>query len=102
MPWIDPRKEAEAWELLVKAGFSDEAEVARARGRNPQELKKTRTSEIKHNREEGLVFSSDHYHGNKPDRELSLVEAVQKVYLGVDKMMTSDEARALINKYGQT
>lgn len=62
MPWINPVHEANAWELLVKAGFSDEAEVARARGRNPQELKRSRTAEITKNREEGLVFSSDAYH----------------------------------------
>lgn len=65
MPWIDPLKEANAWELLVKAGFADEAEVARARGRNPQELKRSRIAEIKANREEDLVFSSDAYHAAK-------------------------------------
>ena len=62
MPWINPVHEANAWELLVKAGFADEAEVARARQRNPQELKRSRTAEIETNREEGLVFSSDAYH----------------------------------------
>ncbi|MBX9754651.1 MAG: phage portal protein [Pseudomonadaceae bacterium] len=62
MPWINPVHEANAWELLVKAGFADEAEVARARGRNPQELKKSREAEIKHNRAEGLIYSSDAYH----------------------------------------
>lgn len=62
MPWIDPKKEAEAWELLVKAGFADEAEVARARQRNPQELKTSRTSEVRRNREDELVFSSDAFH----------------------------------------
>lgn len=62
MPWINPVHEAQAWESLVEAGFADEAEVARARGRNPQELKHSRIAEIKRNREAGLVFSSDAYH----------------------------------------
>lgn len=62
MPWINPVHEANAWETLVEAGFADEAEVARARGRNPQELKRSRTAEIKTNREKELVFSSDAYH----------------------------------------
>lgn len=62
MPWINPVHEANAWDILVKAGFSDEAEVARARQRNPQELKRSREAEIKNNREKGLVFSSDAYH----------------------------------------
>jgi capsid protein len=62
MPWINPVHEANAWKLLVEAGFADESEVARARGRNPQELKRSRTSEIETNRAKGLVFSSDAYH----------------------------------------
>ena len=62
MPWINPVHEANAWKILVEAGFADEAEVARARQRNPQELKRTRKAEIETNREQGLVFSSDAYH----------------------------------------
>jgi lambda family phage portal protein len=62
MPWINPVHEANAWETLVKAGFADEAEVARARQRNPQELKRSRTAEIETNRANELVFSSDAYH----------------------------------------
>lgn len=99
MPWIDPKKEADAWEMLVKAGFADEAEVARARGRNPQELKRSRIAEIKTNREEGLVFSSDAYHDAKKEG-MSPVEAVQKAYLGVGKMITAAEARELVNQHG--
>jgi lambda family phage portal protein len=62
MPWINPVHEANAWETLVKAGFADEAEVARARQRNPQELKRSRMSEISTNRRDGLVYSSDAFH----------------------------------------
>ena len=62
MPWINPVHEANAWDALVKGGFADEAEVARARGRNPQELKRSRQAEIENNRAKGLVFSSDAYH----------------------------------------
>ncbi|MNG19849.1 hypothetical protein D3C84_1040550 [compost metagenome] len=72
MPWINPVHEANAWKTLVEAGFADESEVARARQRNPQELKRSRTSEIQTNREKGLVFSSDFYHeiyGKTPTNE---------------------------------
>ena len=62
MPWIDPAKEAQGWERMIRAGGADEAELARARGRNPQELKRNREAEIAHNREAGLVYSSDPYH----------------------------------------
>ena len=100
MPWINPVHEATAWESLVKGGFADEAEVARARGRNPQELKKSRASEIKQNRELGLVFSSDAAHSLAQKNEMQAVEAIQKAYLGVGKVLTSDEARELVNRYG--
>lgn len=33
-------------------------------------------------------------------RKLSVAEAVQKVYLGVDKIVTSDEARKIVNEAG--
>ena len=69
MPWINPVHEANAWETLVKAGFADEAEVARGRGRDPQELKSSRIAEIKRNRDEGLVFSSDAAHTVKNPTE---------------------------------
>ena len=62
MPWINPVHEATAWEILVKAGFADEAEVARSRQRNPSELKATRIAEVERNRAAGLVFSSDYFH----------------------------------------
>jgi capsid protein len=62
MPWIDPKKEADGWREMIKMGGADEAELARARGRNPQELKRQREAEIKHNRERDLVYSSDAYH----------------------------------------
>jgi lambda family phage portal protein len=62
MPWINPVHEATAWEILVKAGFADEAEVARSRQRNPSELKASRIAEIAANRAAELVLSSDYYH----------------------------------------
>lgn len=62
MPWINPVHEANAWRILVESGFADEAEVARARQRNPQELKRSRIAEVEANRAAGMVFTSDAYH----------------------------------------
>lgn len=67
MPWIDPAKEAKGWEQMIRAGGADEAELARARGRNPQELKRNREAEVQRNREAGLVYSSDPYHEHYGD-----------------------------------
>ncbi|WP_287915804.1 phage portal protein [Comamonas sp.] len=59
MPWIDPLKEATAWEKLVQAGFASEVEVIRRRGGTPDELlaqiKQWRTQVDKN----GLVFTSN-------------------------------------------
>lgn len=38
MPWIDPLKEASAWEKLTRNGFASEVEVIRKRGANPREV----------------------------------------------------------------
>lgn len=38
MPWIDPLKEASAWEKLTQAGFASEPEVIRRRGANPSDV----------------------------------------------------------------
>ncbi|WP_445439294.1 phage portal protein [Citrobacter portucalensis] len=59
MPWIDPGKEAAAWKAIVRGGAGTEAEWTRARGQNPQEVKRQRLRETKFNRENRLVFDSD-------------------------------------------
>tara|TARA_R110002072_G_scaffold162798_4_gene315054 strand:+ start:1309 stop:2802 length:1494 start_codon:yes stop_codon:yes gene_type:complete len=73
MPWIDPTKEATAWRDLVSGGFATEHEVARARGKDPAELRAQRKSEIDANRADGLVFDSDAFHklGGAPDAATS-------------------------------
>lgn len=62
MPWIDPYKEAQGNREMVRGGFGTESEVIRARGKNPQEVKRQRDREIRENRELGLVYNSDSYH----------------------------------------
>lgn len=59
MPWIDPLKEALAFEKLTQAGFASEVEVIRRRGGNPhdtmQQILDWRTLANRH----GLTFSSN-------------------------------------------
>ena len=38
MPWIDPQKEADAYEKLEQAGLASGPEIIRRRGRNPLEV----------------------------------------------------------------
>lgn len=90
MPWIDPSKEAKAWRELVESGFADEAEVARARGRNPQELKQSREDEIRINREKGLVFSSDAYHDHYGGNTNAAGQATRRAADGADDAAGED------------
>lgn len=38
MPWIDPKKEAEAWAMLEENGHASGPEIIRRRGRNPDDV----------------------------------------------------------------
>lgn len=66
MPWIDPDKESKAAERNIKAGLGTEAEFVRKRGFNPQEVKRQRKQEIKENKENDLIYSSDARHELQP------------------------------------
>ncbi|AMO48883.1 ATP-dependent Clp protease proteolytic subunit [Enterobacter sp. FY-07] len=59
MPWIDPVKEANAWKTQIRGGAATESDWVRASGRNPDDVKARRKSEIDENRELGLVFDTD-------------------------------------------
>lgn len=59
MPWIDPYKEAQAWELLVRAGFASEVEAIRRRGGNPRDLLEQVAAFRKQAKEKELIFSAD-------------------------------------------
>ncbi|MPY24314.1 phage portal protein [Shewanella psychropiezotolerans] len=59
MPWIDPRKEAEGWEMMIAGNAATEAEWARARGRNPAEVKRQRKREVEYNRDNNMVTAND-------------------------------------------
>lgn len=59
MPWIDPLKEASAWESLVRAGFASEVEAIRRRGGNPRDVLDQIATFRKAAGDRGLRFSSD-------------------------------------------
>lgn len=59
MPWIDPVKEAVAWEKLVQSGFASEMEVIRKRGSNPSDVLEQTASFRAEAAKRGLIFSSD-------------------------------------------
>lgn len=59
MPWIDPMKEAAAWNMLVRSGFASEVEVMRKRGINPFDVLEQIDEWRKKADEKGLVFDSN-------------------------------------------
>ena len=59
MPWIDPHKEAKGWQAMIAGNAATEAEWARARGRNPAEVKRQRKREVEYNRENQMVTDND-------------------------------------------
>jgi lambda family phage portal protein len=59
MPWIDPLKEANAWKTQIRGGAATEGEWVRARGANPDEVKRRRKAEIDENLKQGLTFDTD-------------------------------------------
>ena len=54
MPWIDPKKEAEAWGLLEEKGYIAAPEVIRRRGGNPRDVLKQTASWKKQRADYGL------------------------------------------------
>ncbi len=54
LPWIDPAKEADAYQTLVDAGLESRQEIMRQRGRDPSKV----WEEIEEERDSGL-FASD-------------------------------------------
>jgi lambda family phage portal protein len=59
MPWIDPKKEADAWKTQIRGGAASETEWINARGKNPSEVKAQRLSEVEFNKKNGLVTDTD-------------------------------------------
>lgn len=59
LPWIDPLKEAAAWNSLVRDGFASEVEVIRKRGQNPRDVLDQIAEHRKKAGDLGLVFDSD-------------------------------------------
>lgn len=75
MPWIDPLKEANAWEKLVQAGFASEVEVIRRRGGNPREVQDQMQQYRQEAADRGLQMSSNPAANTSRDRMSSKHEA---------------------------
>lgn len=58
-PYIEPKREQEAAELAVKAGFKSKTQVILENGDNPREVSRQIETERAADAEKGLVFSSD-------------------------------------------
>lgn len=59
MPWIDPKKEMEAWLGLEQAGYASGPEIIRRRGANPREVLEQEANWRRMATDKGLVLTSD-------------------------------------------
>lgn len=59
MPWIDPSKEATAWEKLEQAGHASGPEIIRRRGRNPRQVRDDEINWRKGWRDRGEQITAD-------------------------------------------
>jgi lambda family phage portal protein len=59
MPWIDPKKEAEALEKQEQAGYMSGPEIIRRRGANPREVLEQEAAWRKRLRDRGVVVTAD-------------------------------------------
>lgn len=89
--WRDPEpatiaQEADAAAKLVGAGITDRRAALEALGYSPLDIDR--------------MLTSDTAMGAQSQRDLNLAETIQKVYLGVGKVITSDEAREIVNGAG--
>ena len=54
MPWIDPRKEAEAWGILEDRAYASGPEIIRKRGGNPMDVLEQQGRWLREKQDEGV------------------------------------------------
>lgn len=83
----DVKTRMDAYQVALAIGALTQDEVRALEDRQPLDEKQQ------------AQWSATFSNGGKK-RGLDLVEAVQKIYLGVDKVITAEEARQILNAYG--
>jgi len=64
LPWIDPVKEAKAWQILIDSKVESKREIMRQRGRNPNKVMNEIEQEQEQNNE-GSTQDQDNLEGNE-------------------------------------
>jgi len=59
MPWIDPSKEAKAWETLERNGHASGPEICRRRGQNPDDVIEQERTWRQRWRDAGEIIAAD-------------------------------------------
>lgn len=59
MPWIDPKKEADAWRVMERAGYMSAPEIIRKRGAVPDEVMEQISTWREKAREKNVALSTD-------------------------------------------
>lgn len=67
MPWIDPAKESKGWRDQIRGGAAAQSEWIRARGRNPDEVRRQRLADQDFNARYNIVTDTDPAHDRGPN-----------------------------------
>ena len=59
MPWIDPEREANGWNKVIRGGAGTETEWIRARNKNPDEVRAQRVSELEWAKQNNIVTDTN-------------------------------------------
>jgi len=78
MPWIDPKKEAEANELLEKRGYKSKSRIIRERGDNPDQVRREFQRDRSEDKRAGLDFSDQPKQTNQPAEQPAKPEETEE------------------------
>ena len=81
LPWIDPSKEADAYQTLIASGIESRSEIMRTRGRDPAKV----WAELQEEKDSGLFVS---------DIDLAAAPGTPKQSVDVETSEETDEAAA--------
>jgi capsid protein len=105
IPWWDPSKEIRGDKEAISAGFDNPESVCKSRGTGDvydnirttcRVIAATKQIAMEELGDEN-AFKLDYAVYPDTEKTMSAVEAIQKVYLGVGKVITEDEARQILN-----
>lgn len=93
---IDPAREVAATGQKIELGLTSRDAEIRKSGRDPEEVDQERQQSAARAASLGLSAAAE----SPSDEARNITEMIQKIYLGVGKVLTEQEARDILNRAG--